>query len=103
MAGRLEFAAGAAWGPAPRARFGSLYRLSEGAPMSPDILKDIDWLLNLMATIPPSITEPLTVPRRPPVLLYTDASGAPHNGLGAFLVDGDKILYTSCTAPQSLL
>eukprot|EP00972_Heterocapsa_arctica_P099483 14679549-Heterocapsa_arctica.AAC.1 len=91
MAGRLEFAAGAALGLAPRARFGSLYRLSDAAPMTPVILKDIDWLLDLMSTAPPSRTETLAVPSLLPVLIYADALGSPKNGLGAFLVDGDKI------------
>ena len=38
-----------------------------------------------------------------PIVLYTDASGQPLNGLWAVLIDGDSILWTGCRCPESVI
>ena len=93
MAGRLEFAASAVWGSVPRARFIGLYKIaSEGFRGSHQAEYDIGWLLRLLETSPPTRIRPLRPREDAPLILYTDASGKPQNGLGAVLVDGASIL-----------
>ena len=103
MAGRLEFAASAAWGARPRSHFNGLYKLSSGSPLDDLVTGDLSYLLDLMASSPPSRTLFLAPRGDTPLVLYTDASGAPANGLGAVLVDGEKVTWTSCRCPSRLL
>ena len=104
MAGRMEFAASAAWGSAPRARFNGLYKIaSKGFRGSPQAELDVRWLLRLMETASPTTSKPLVPRADPPLALYTDASGQPLNGFGAFLIDGDSILWTGCQCPEALI
>ena len=103
MAGRLEFAAAAAWGSAPRARFNGLYNISKGICGSIRAEQDVEWPLQLMDNAPPSRAVALVPRTDEPVILYTDASGHPINGLGAVLVDGDSVLWTASTCPVKVL
>ena len=103
MAGRLEFAASAAWGSAPRARFNGLYLIAKGICGSLSAERDVEWLLRLVGASPMSRHRTLTPRNDEPLILYTDASGHPMNGLGAVLVEGDSILWTRSTCPGYLL
>ena len=103
MAGRLEFAAAAAWGVLPRSHFNGLYQLSGGATLDGRVSADLSWLLCLMTEAPPSRVIFLSPRKDPPLILYTDASGSPANGLGAVLVDGEEVLWTSCRCPDRVL
>ena len=103
MAGRLEFAASAAWGAAPRARFNGLYTIAKGGCGCLSAERDDEWLLRLMDAAPPLRYKTLTPRTDEPIILYTDASGHPKNGLGAVLMDGDSILWTKVACPEYLL
>ena len=103
MAGRLEFAAAASWGAMPRSHFNGLYRLASGSPLDEGAAADIAWLLSLMVASPPERTLFLAPHEEPPLVLYTDASGSPANGLGAVLFDGDRTTWTSCRCPPKLM
>ena len=103
MAGRLEFASAAAWGAPPRSRFNGLYHLAGGGSWDEDTSGDIDWLAHLMTSSPPVRSLPLFPREDAPLILYTDASGAPRNGLGAVLIDGKRVYWTSSTCPASVL
>ena len=104
MASRMEFAASAAWGSAPRARFNGLYKIaSKGFRGSLQAELDVEWLLRLMETAPPTTSGPLVPRKDPPLVLYTDASGQPLNGPRAVLIDGDSTLWTGCQCPESLI
>ncbi len=56
-----------------------------------------------MGAAPPSRQRTLKPRSDEPLILYTDASGQPRNGLGAVLVDGDSIRWTKSTCPEYLL
>lgn len=103
MAGRLEFACSAVWGAFPRARLGGLYRVSMGAPLDNRVLSDLGWLEHLLEG--PRVTRALALSPEPvpPIVMYTDASGSPRNGLGVVLMDGGEILWTSSTCPPFVL
>ena len=104
MAGHMEFAASAAWGSVPRARFNGLYKIaSKGFRGSLQAELDVEWLPRLLGTAPPSTVKPLVPRTDPPLILYTDASGQPQNGFGAVLIDGGSILWTGCRCPSSLI
>ena len=104
MAGRMEFAASAAWGSVPRARFNGLYKIaSKGFRGSLQAELDVEWLLRLLTASPLRTTRPLVPREDAPLILYTDASGKPQNGLGAVLADGDSILWTGCRCPDPLI
>ena len=64
---------------------------------------DLSWLLCLMTEAPPSRVIFLSPREDSPLILYTDASGSPANGLGAVLVDGEEVLWTSCRCPDRVL
>ena len=101
--GRLEVAAAAAWGVLPRSHFNGLYQLSGGATLDGRVSADLSWLLCLMTEAPPSRVIFLSPREDSPLILYTDASGSPANGLGAVLVDGEEVLWTSCRCPDRVL
>ena len=56
-----------------------------------------------MTSSPPVRSLPLFPQEGAPLVLYTDASGAPRNGLGAVLMDGERVSWTSCRCPESVL
>ena len=102
LAGRLEFAASAVWGAMPRARFSSLYQLARLGTLPPDIGEDLAWVLALFHARP-GRSVPLPADGYLTAVLYTDASGAPRNGLGSFLFIDGRYLWSSCSAPSDLL
>ena len=71
MAGRLEFAASAAWGASPRARFNGLYAIAKGECGNLRAGRDVEWLLRLMDAAPPSRSKTL-VPRDDEPLILVD-------------------------------
>jgi hypothetical protein len=103
MAGRLEFAASAAWGASPRARFNGLYAIAKGECGDLRASRDVEWLLRLMDAAPPSRSKTLVPRDDEPLILYTDASGHPMNGLGAVLMDGDSTWWTKASCPGHLM
>ena len=103
MAGRLEFAASAAWGASLRARFNGFYTIVEGGCGRLQAELDVEWLLRLMDAAPPSRSKMLTPRNDEPLILYTDASGHPMNGLGAVLMDGDSTWWTKAACPKYLI
>ena len=98
MAGRLEFAATAVWGSHPRARFSSLYELALSGKTSPSLSRDVAWLLSLLTRSPTRVL-PLQHPS-PVAVLYTDASGAPRNGLGSFLFIDGQAFWSATRVPE---
>ena len=84
--------------------YNGLYKIaSKGFRGSLQAELDLEWLLRLMGTAPPTTSRPLVPRTDPPLVLYTDASGHPLNGFGAVFIDGDSTLWTGCRCPESLV
>ena len=103
MAGRLEFAASASWGAAPRARFNGFYTIAKRGCGCFSAGKDVEWLFRFMDAAPPSRYKRLAPRTDEPLILYTDALGHPKKGFGAVLMDGDSVLWTKAACPEYLL